>query len=83
MTDGSEAPSGLGGAVTVEELFPDEWVRGHTTFEDAEAFLAGDDAPGGPTGPGDDGWDDYVAETTKFEDWSGMLSAALSTYSSD
>lgn len=81
MGNGCDGATALGGAVGTGDLFPDEWVAAHSTFEDADSFFTG--SPGGPTEPGEEGWNEYVARETEFEDWSAMLDAALRSYQTE
>jgi len=67
-------------SVPMEEMFPPEFIREHTEFESFEEWLEGsqwqvdsqedfEDIPDGP-------FDDYVAETSDFDDWDDMFGTA-------
>ena len=74
----------LGGEVTLSDLFPPEWVRAHTDAESIGQFVRDS---GFDVQTAEDfydlpelEWDDYVAAHSEFDDWGGMLAAALDTY---
>ncbi|RDI70273.1 hypothetical protein [Halopelagius longus] len=75
---------GLGGDVTLEDLFAEEWMREHTDAASIGAFVAESDfdvtdqesfeeIP-------DEEWDDHVAGNSQFGSWREMLNAAIETY---
>lgn len=75
---------GLGGDVTLEDLFAEEWMREHTDAASIGAFVAeGDfgvtDQESFEAVP-DEEWDDHVAENSEFGSWREMLNAAIETY---
>lgn len=79
-TDATGATA-LGGAVSVEELFPAGWVRTHTEWRDIESMLSAGEF-GRAIGPGADRQarrrlDRHVAETTEFDSWAAMLERAV------
>lgn len=75
---------GLGGDVTLDDLFDEEWMSDHTDAASIGAFVAESDfevtdqesfeeIP-------DDEWDDHVAAHSEFDDWRQMLNAAVESY---
>ncbi|MFC6824924.1 hypothetical protein [Halopelagius fulvigenes] len=75
---------GLGGDVTLEDLFAEEWMREHTDAPSIGAFVAeGDfdvtDQESFEEVP-DEEWDDHVAANSEFESWRAMLNAAIESY---
>ncbi|WP_416841204.1 hypothetical protein [Haloferax sp. DFSO52] len=75
---------GLGGEVTLADLFPPTWVESHTDstsidrFVDDSEFEVSDQESfeSIPTHK----WDRYVDSHTEFDDWQSMLSAAVERY---
>lgn len=73
----------LGGALDAGELFPEEWMGEHTEFADVDSFV--DAVGGGPSARESErrpGWNDHVAASTAFDDWTEMLERALDDYRS-
>jgi hypothetical protein len=75
---------GLGGDVTLDDLFGDDWMAMHTDSESIAAFIEScdyevDDQESFENIP-DERWDDHVAAHSQFDDWRSMLSAAVETY---
>lgn len=78
---------GLEGEVTAEELFPPTFIQTHSEFSDFEEFLdesrweveSSEDFEEIPDGP----FDEYVADTTDFEDWEEMLGTAGNEWAKD
>lgn len=67
-----------GGTVPAGELFPPAFVAEHTDAPDVEAYVEASPFSGPFAEFPDDGWDEYVAETSAFDDWEAMqLAAAL------
>ncbi|KAB1196068.1 MULTISPECIES: hypothetical protein [Haloferax] len=75
---------GLGGEVTLADLFPPTWVESHTDSTSIDKFVddSGFDVSDQesfesiPTHK----WDRYVDTHTEFDDWQSMLSAAVERY---
>jgi hypothetical protein len=75
---------GLGGEVTLADLFPATWVESHTdatsisNFVDNSGFDVSDQESfeSIPTHE----WDRYVESHSEFDDWESMLSAAVERY---
>jgi hypothetical protein len=88
-TDGLETATpgrigGLGGDVTLADLFDDEWVSAHTDASSIAEFVAScehevTDQSSFEEIPEEE-WDDYVAAHSEFADWGEMLSAAVEEY---
>ncbi len=80
----TNAMGGLGGAISLDDLFPERWMDEHTDAESIEAFVLESDFDVESPEPFQDipdyEWDRYVASRTEFEDWSEMVSAALEEY---
>jgi hypothetical protein len=75
---------GLGGDVTLGDLFTEGWMVEHTDATSIEAFVAASDyevtdqesfeeVP-------EEAWDGHVDAHTEFDDWASMLSAAVEAY---
>jgi hypothetical protein len=75
---------GLGGDVTLADLFDDEWVAENTDAESIAAFVAACDHEVTDQSSfeeiPEDEWDGYVAAHSEFADWGEMLSAAVERY---
>ena len=75
---------GLGGEVTLADLFPPAWVESHTDatsigeFVDNSGFDVSDQESfeSIPTHK----WDRHVETHTEFDDWQSMLSAGVERY---
>ncbi|SFH07021.1 hypothetical protein SAMN04488063_0085 [Halopelagius inordinatus] len=75
---------GLGGDVTLEDLFAEEWMVEYTDAPSIGAFVAESefevtDQESFERIP-DAEWDDHVAAHSEFESWRGMLNAAVESY---
>jgi hypothetical protein len=78
---------GLGGDVTLGDLFSDEWMDDYTAVASIGEFLAASeyevtDQESFEEIP-DAAWDDHVASHSEFEDWGEMLAAAVESYVAD
>lgn len=75
---------GLGGDVTLNDLFGDDWMAAHTDSDSIGAFIQSCDYEVEDQesfeGIPDREWDDYVATHSEFDDWRSMLSAAVESY---
>lgn len=77
---GSDA-SVLGGALDLGELFPGTWMCEHTEYEDIDAFIeAGGGVPATRESDRRPDWNEHVASSTAFDDWSEMVGQALDDY---
>lgn len=87
--DGSAASldveiGGLGGDVTLADLFPPAWVESHTDSTTIDKFVDDSDFDVSdqesfesiPTHK----WDRYVNSHSEFDDWQSMLSAGVERY---
>jgi hypothetical protein len=83
----TDAMGGLGGAISLDDLFPERWMDAHTDAESIDAFILESDfdveSPESFRDIPDYEWDRYVASRSEFEDWSEMVSAALEEYLSN
>lgn len=75
---------GLGGDVTLDDLFGDDWIATHTDAESIAEFIQScdhevEDQESFENIP-DRKWDAHVATHSEFDDWRSMLSAAVETY---
>lgn len=74
----------LGGAVTLADLFPAEWIDDHTEFDDVRALVAESEFQVAGQSDfdaiPDRDWDSFVAAHTEFSDWEEMLGRALERY---
>ncbi|SFR57693.1 hypothetical protein [Halogeometricum limi] len=75
---------GLGGDVTLDDLFGDEWMAAHTDSDCIADFVQScghevEDQESFENIP-DREWDDHVAAHSSFDDWRSMLSAAVESY---
>lgn len=75
---------GLGGDVTLDDLFGDDWMAMHTDSESIAEFIRScdyevEDQESFENIP-DRRWDAHVAAHSEFDDWRSMLSAAVETY---
>ncbi|CQR49752.1 MULTISPECIES: hypothetical protein [Haloferax] len=75
---------GLGGEVTLADLFPSSWVESHCQAASISEFLeesgfAVEDQDSFESIPPHE-WDRYVESNTEFDDWQGMLSAGVERY---
>ncbi|MFB6130279.1 MAG: hypothetical protein ABEJ28_05600 [Salinigranum sp.] len=72
------------GAITLADLFTDEWMTAHTDAGNIDAFIRG--AEFGVETAADfyalpeREWDHYVADHSEYAGWSEMLADALETY---
>ncbi|MFC7201890.1 hypothetical protein ACFQJC_00025 [Haloferax namakaokahaiae] len=75
---------GLGGDVTLADLFPPAWIQTHcdansiSEFIDSSGFEI-DDQESFESIP-DHEWDRHVSTCSEFEDWEAMLSAGVEQY---
>ncbi|MFC7127789.1 hypothetical protein [Haloferax chudinovii] len=75
---------GLGGEVTLADLFPSPWVESHCQAASISEFLeesgfAVADQDSFESIPTHE-WDRYVESNTEFDDWQAMLSAGVERY---
>ncbi|QIB74707.1 hypothetical protein GL213_07280 [Halogeometricum borinquense] len=75
---------GLGGDVTLDDLFGDDWMAAHTDSGSIAEFIEScdyevEDQESFENIP-DHEWDDHVAVHSEFDDWRSMLSAAVESY---
>ncbi|EMA04660.1 hypothetical protein [Haloferax denitrificans] len=75
---------GLGGEVTLADLFPSPWVESHCQAASISEFLeesgfAVADQDSFESIPTHE-WDRYVESNTEFDDWQEMLSAGVERY---
>ncbi|ELZ99414.1 hypothetical protein [Haloferax sulfurifontis] len=75
---------GLGGEVTLADLFPSSWVESHCQAASISEFLeesgfAVADQDSFESIPTHE-WDRYVESNTEFDDWQEMLSAGVERY---
>lgn len=75
---------GLGGDVTLEDLFAEEWMAEYTDAASIGAFVAESDFEVTDQesfeGIPDAAWDDHVAAHSEFDSWPEMLNAAVESY---
>lgn len=75
---------GLGGEVTLADLFPSAWMHGNTEFDSFDQMLESSgydvtcetDFRGIP----DHEWDEFVVRHTSFGSWREMLATAMDQY---
>lgn len=75
---------GLGGEVTLADLFPPSWVESHCDATSIGAFVVDSgfdvsDQESFESIPTHE-WDRYVETHSEFDDWQSMLSAAVERY---
>jgi hypothetical protein len=75
---------GLGGDVTLDDLFGDDWMATHTDSESIAGFIesCSHEVEGQESFENipEREWDDHVAAHSEFDDWRSMLSAAVESY---
>jgi hypothetical protein len=80
----AELTGGLGGAISLTELFPAAWVQLHTNAADIEEFLFGSEHPVDSVTSLDEvpdhEWNRYVQSNADFGSWSEMVSTAVEQY---
>ncbi len=74
-------PTGAG-EPTVEELFPDAFLRRNSSFATVHEFLAAGAAQAGPDGAKQNTaeWNTFVTQTTRFASWKEMAATAYAEF---
>jgi hypothetical protein len=77
----NKLPNGTG-EPTVEELFPDAFLRRNSSFATVQEFLAAGAAQAGPDGAKQNTpeWNTFVTQTTRFASWKEMAATAYVEY---
>ncbi|WP_410767237.1 hypothetical protein [Haloferax sp. DFSO60] len=75
---------GLGGEVTLADLFPPTWMQAHCNASSIGEFIANsdfeiDDQESFESIP-DHEWDRHVSASSEFESWEAMLSSGVEQY---